>query len=158
MGALKGSHRFYFIPPSSMSVLSDPKFIDFWSEQRRTHPDRKFVVVLEDSEAALLTRANDNREQVSAILNLSDGMLADFLRLQIVCTINCTIAEIDQALLRPGRLLCHRFFRRLDHTEASRLAESLGKTLVPADDYSLAEVFAGCAVAAKEREQIGFGR
>ena len=49
-----------------------------------------------------MTRGSDNREQVSAILNLSDGMLADFLRLQIICTINCTAADIDSALMRPG--------------------------------------------------------
>ena len=60
-----------------------------------------------------MTRGSDNREQVSAILNLSDGMLADFLRLQIICTINCSAADIDPALLRPGRLLCHRIFNRL---------------------------------------------
>jgi len=48
-----------------------------------------------------MTRGSDNREQVSALLNLSDGMLADFLRLQIICTINCSAADIDPALLRP---------------------------------------------------------
>jgi hypothetical protein len=103
----------------------------------------KFVVILEDSDAALMTRGSDNREQVSAILNLSDGMLADFLRLQIICTINCSAADIDPALLRPGRLLCHRVFGRLDYTQATRLAESLGRKLPQARDYSLAEVFAG---------------
>ena len=109
MGVLKESHRFYFIPTSSMGILSMPQFIVFWADQRRFHSNQKFVVILEDSDAALMTRGCDNREQVSAILNLSDGMLADFLRLQIICTINCTTADIDQALLRPGRLLCHRF-------------------------------------------------
>lgn len=113
MGVLKESHRFYFIPPATVEVLSDPQFIGFWANERRRHADRKFVVILEDSDAALMTRGTENREQVSAILNLSDGMLADFLRLQIICTINCRAADIDQALLRPGRLLCHHVFRRL---------------------------------------------
>jgi hypothetical protein len=90
MGVLKESHRFYFIPTSTMGVLSKPEFIGFWAEQRRIHANRKFAVILEDSDAALMTRGSDNREQVSAILNLSDGMLADFLRLQIICTINCS--------------------------------------------------------------------
>jgi SpoVK/Ycf46/Vps4 family AAA+-type ATPase len=103
MGVLKKSHRFYFIPPATMGVLSTPEFIGFWANQRRRHADRKFVVILEDSDAALMTRGVENREQVSAILNLSDGMLADFLRLHVICTINCRAADIDQALLRPGR-------------------------------------------------------
>ncbi len=55
----------------------------------------------EDADAAIMTRGKDNQDQVSALLNLSDGMLGDFLSLQIICTINCAAAEIDQALLRP---------------------------------------------------------
>lgn len=156
MGLLKDTHRFYFIPTATMGVLSNPDFIGFWAEQRRRHADRQFVVILEDSDAALMTRGVDNREQVSAILNLSDGMLADFLRLQIICTINCKAADIDQALLRPGRLLCHRVFRRLDYAQASLLAESLGRTLPTASDYSLAEIFADYQSSSIPRPRIGF--
>jgi len=156
MGALKESHRFYFIPTSTMGVLSRPEFIGFWADQRRIHSKRKFVVILEDSDAALMTRGSDNREQVSALLNLSDGMLADFLRLQIICTINCTAADVDPALLRPGRLLCHRVFGSLDYPQAARLAESLGKKLPVVRDYSLAEVFAGHDTNEINRPRIGF--
>jgi hypothetical protein len=156
MGVLQDSHRFYFIPTSTMGVLSKPEFIGFWADQRRIHENRKFVVILEDSDGALMTRGSDNREQVSAILNLSDGMLADFLRLQIICTINCSAADIDPALLRPGRLLCHRVFGRLDYPQAARLAESLGRKLPPARDYSLAEVFAGHDTEEINRPRIGF--
>lgn len=139
-----------------MSVLSKPEFIGFWAEQRRIHASRGFVVILEDSDAALMIRGSDNRDQVSAILNLSDGMLADFLRLQIICTVNCHTADIDPALLRPGRLLCHRVFDRLDYPEAARLAASLGRHLPPARDYSLAEIFAGQDTDAIHRPRIGF--
>jgi hypothetical protein len=156
MGVLQESHRFYFIPTSTMGVLSKPEFIGFWADQRRIHDNRKFVVILEDSDAALMTRGSDNREQVSAILNLSDGMLADFLRLQIICTINCSAADIDPALLRPGRLLCHRVFNRLDYAHAVRLADSLGRKLPAARDYSLAEVFAGHDADRIDRRRIGF--
>ena len=103
-----------------------------------------------------MTRGSDNREQVSAILNLSDGMLADFLRLQIICTINCSAADIDSALLRPGRLVCHRVFGRLDYHQASRLAESLGRKLPHNRDYSLAEVFSGQDTDEINRPRIGF--
>lgn len=156
MGVLKESHRFYFVPPTTMSVLSEPEFIGFWASQRRRHCNRKFVVVLEDSDDAIMTRGRDNCEHVSAILNLSDGMLAAFLRLQIICTINCAATEIDCALLRPGRLLCHRVFRRLDPLAAARLAQSLGQTLPVASDYSLAEVMAGQYSEEVSRPRIGF--
>ena len=156
-GVLKKSHRFYFIPTATMGVLSKPEFIGFWADQRRIHADRRFVVILEDSDAALMTRGSDNRDQVSAILNLSDGMLADFLRLQIICTINCSASDIDPALLRPGRLVCHRIFAHLDSRQAARLAESLGRKLPTAGDYSLAEVFAGTATDTA-RPRIGFAQ
>jgi hypothetical protein len=156
MGELKESHRFYFIPTSTMGILSRPDFIGFWTDQRWHHSNKIFVVILEDSDAALMTRGSDNREQVSAILNLSDGMLADFLRLQIICTINCSVADIDPALLRPGRLLCHRVFNRLDYAHAVRLADSLGRKLPAARDYSLAELFAGHDADRIDRRRIGF--
>jgi len=156
MGELKESHRFYFIPTASMGVLSKPEFIGFWADQRLYHSDKMFVIVLEDSDGALMTRGNDNREQVSALLNLTDGMLADFLRLQIICTINCSASDIDPALLRPGRLLCHRVFERLDYAQAARLAESLGRKLLQTRDYSLAEVFAGDETNENPRQRMGF--
>lgn len=156
MGELKKTHRFYFIPTATMGVLSNPDFIGFWAAQRRRHADSHFVVILEDSDSALMRRGSDNREQVSAILNLSDGMLADFLRLQIICTINCQSTDIDPALMRPGRLLGHRVFHRLDYVQASRLAESLGQRLPVEQDYSLAEIFAGYQPQEPHRPKIGF--
>ena len=157
MGKLKESHRFYFIPPSNIGILSEPTFIGFWAGEQETHSKYKLVVIIEDADAALMSRGADNRDQVSSILNLSDGMLADFLRLNIICTINCRADDIDQAFLRPGRLLSHRVFERLDPSQAARLAASLGKELPHAQDYSLAEVFAGHQSEVPHRPHIGFG-
>jgi len=156
MGELKESHRFYFIPTTMTGILSRSDFIGFWTDQRWQNSQYKFVVVLEDSDETLMCREADNRAQVSTLLNLTDGMLADFLRLQIICTINCRAADIDQALLRPGRLLCHRVFERLDYAQAARLAESLGRKLPQSRDYSLAEVFAGPEANEINRPRIGF--
>ncbi|WP_395743065.1 AAA family ATPase [Prosthecobacter sp.] len=156
MGVLRESHRFYFIPASTLRVLSDPNFIGFWADQRRRYQDKQFAVILEDSDAALMARGADNREQVSAILNLTDGMLADFLRLQILCTINGRATDIDQALLRPGRLITHRVFPRLSREHASLLAANLGRSLPTACDYSLAEIFADPETCEARKPRIGF--
>ena len=156
MGQLKDTHRFYFIAPTCLKILEEPEFIGFWSSERAAYSDRKLVVILEDADDALMTRESDNRDKVSAILNLSDGMLSDFLCLHVICTINCTAADIDQALLRPGRLVSHRVFRRLDIEQASSLAASLSKSLAPASDYSLAEVFAEEQTDIVPRLRMGF--
>ena len=115
------------------------------------------MVNFEDCEAALMTRGNDNRSQVSSILNISDGMFADFLRTHVVCTINCPSAELDAALLRPGRLVAHRFFGKLPRGVAEQLAIYLGRNLEPgAAELSLAEVFAGRPLRGEKGRAVGF--
>lgn len=156
MGELKDTHRFFFIPNGTLSVLTNPEFVGFWADQRRRFEKENFVVILEDSDAALMPRGADNRDQVSSILNLSDGMLADFLRLQIICTINGRATDIDPALMRPGRMLCHRVFDRLPHEHATRLADHLGKPLPGTGDYSLAEIFADETPTPRPKLAIGF--
>lgn len=156
MGELKETHRFYFIPNGTLSVLTNPEFVGFWADQRRRFEKEKFVVVLEDADTALMPRGADNRDQVSSILNLSDGMLADFLRLQIICTINGRATDIDPALMRPGRMLCHRVFDRLPHEHAAELAAHLGKTLPALGSYSLAEIFADETPGPRPQRAIGF--
>jgi hypothetical protein len=141
MVELRTSHRFYFVPPSTVGIVSNPDFIDFWNGQKQEAEGKKLVMVLEDAEAALAPRAMDNRSEVSAILNVTDGLLADFLQLHIVATMNCATTDIDQALLRPGRLTAQRTFGRLSHQDGHRLARSLGKELPLRTDYSLAEIF-----------------
>ena len=154
---LKSTHRFYFVPPTHARMVNDPDFIGFWEGERRRHSEKKFVMILEDSEKALMRREDDNRSQVSALLNITDGLLSDFLKLQVICTINCLSSELDQALLRPGRLLAHKVFDRLSREDALRIAEKLGKPLPPKVDYSLAEIF-NEAVEAPERDEriVGF--
>lgn len=154
---LKATHRFYFVPPTHARMVNDPDFIGFWEGERRRHGEKKFIMILEDSEKALMRREDDNRSQVSALLNITDGLLSDFLNLQVICTINCMSSELDQALLRPGRLLAHKVFARLPREEALRIAEKLGKPLPLRSDYSLAEIF-NEAVEQPERDEkiVGF--
>lgn len=156
MSELKDSHRFYFIPNGALSVLTNPEFVGFWADQRRRFAKENFVVIFEDSDAALMPRGADNRDQVSAILNLSDGMLADFLRLQIICTINGRATDIDPALMRPGRMLSHRIFDRLPHESAAQLAAHLDKQLPGLGSYTLAEIFADETPTPRPQRAIGF--
>ena len=118
------------------------------------------VVILEDAEAALMPRHSDNRQEVSLLLNITDGILGEFLRLQVICTINCALKELDQALLRPGRLMAHHYFGPLEADRAKVLAEKLGKALpaIRSASYTLAEIFSGqLDPTRRERGRIGFG-
>jgi hypothetical protein len=156
MRQLKDSHRFYFIPPANVGMLSDPEFIGFWRKQRNIHKDLGFVCVLEDAGGALMVRDTDNRRQVAAILNLTDGLMSDFLRLHIVCSINCASTAIDPALIRPGRLQAHRVFSRVDASTAHRIAAKAGRELPLQSDYSLAEIFNADPMQRRETPRVGF--
>lgn len=156
MGILEKSHRFYFIPSSAVESIGSSEFVGFWHREQCSHKNRQFVLVLEDAEEALMSRANDNRSLVSSLLNITDGLVGDFLKLQVVCTINCKAQEIDKALRRPGRLLAHRIFRRLGYQEAQRLARHRGLTLPAKEDYSLAEIFNESFAEPPEEKIVGF--
>ncbi len=150
---LRDTHRFYYIPPAGLQMVVDPEFVSFWAQERRNHAKQTFVVILEDADAAIMTREADNRDVASAILNLTDGLLGNFLRLQVLCTINCASTQIDPALLRPGRLLAHRRFARLPATHLANFPDA--RALPPRPDYTLAELFHGHPDPASVRKSIG---
>lgn len=157
---LKDTHRFYFIGSANLRLLREAEFVDFWASERRIHGDTSLVVILEDAENALMPRHSDNRQEVSLLLNITDGILGEFLRLQVICTINCALKELDQALLRPGRLMAHHYFGPLEVGRARTLADKLGRTLpeIPLPSYTLAEIFSGqIDPTRRERGRIGFG-
>ena len=157
---LKDSHRFYFVGSANLHLLREAEFVDFWASERRLHEDSAMAVILEDAENALMPRHSDNRQEVSLLLNITDGILGEFLRLQVICTINCALKELDQALLRPGRLMAHHCFGPLDAKHARALAEKLGRALpeTAAPEFTLAEIFSGQRdPTRRERGRIGFG-
>lgn len=157
MVELKDSHRFYFIASANLRLLRDAEFVNFWASERRVHEGTSMVVILEDSENALMPRSWDNRQEVSLLLSLTDGILGEFLKLQVICTINCDVTEIDPALMRPGRLVARRHFGRMSKDRAKLLASKLNTKLPEAEDYSLAEVFSGSLEQTSTKPPIGFG-
>ncbi len=116
------------------------------------------MLVIEDAENVLADRAQTENSSVSNLLNLSDGLLADCLNVQIVCTFNGALSRIDRALLRKGRLIAQYEFRELPAPQAQRLSAHLGFDTVIDRPMSIAEI-------ANQHErnfdvkqvQIGFG-
>ena len=73
------------------------------------YPDS--VLIIEDAEKVVRNRnGNGNETAVSNLLNLSDGILGDCLKTQIVATFNTERQLIDKALLRKGRLIAEYKF------------------------------------------------
>jgi hypothetical protein len=139
---LRTTHRFYFLPSYEYARVGNGTLIEFLHEEQDEHRNLQFVIVMEDAEAVLMPRKVDTGFSVSAMLNLADGLLGEGLNLQFICTVNCEIAELDAAIVRPGRLRTARDFRLLTHSEAIELAQHRGLP-VPRQrrEYSLAEIY-----------------
>jgi hypothetical protein len=148
---------FYYLPLSSFEILSAPHFVGFWLDQNRRHSPKTKLAIIEDAENLLLPRDERSRAQVSNLLNVGDGFLGEHLKLHVVATTNSPMRKLDEALLRPGRLMGTREFRRLTHAEAMRLARAKGLKLADgSDSWSLAEVYNGKPEVLAPEPNIGF--
>ena len=118
-----------YMPPNMVDYLVDPGFMTFLSQTvTRLSAQGEFCVLLiEDAEPLLASRENNTRIQgVTNLLNMTDGLLNDVLKLQIICTFNVELQQLDAALLRPGRLIARKEFKALGEIEANLLGQSLG--------------------------------
>jgi len=148
---------FYYLPLSSFNLLSDPQFVSFWLDQNRRHRGKAKLAIIEDAENLLLPRDERSRAQVSNLLNIGDGFLGEHLKLHVVATTNVAMRRLDEAVLRPGRLMGTREFRRLTRAEAQRLAQAKGLTLANASDtWSLAEIYNGQPEILAREPNVGF--
>jgi hypothetical protein len=158
---LEKSHVFYVLPTAQDSALSSPELVPFWQSQNKRHPDRIKVIVIEDAERLLWPRSGDNREAVSSVLNIADGLVGRMLRLHILCSVNARLSELDPAIMRPGRLMNQRTFRRLPRHTAQRLADLRALPFQPGEgceEFALAEVLNPGAATQPAKPRIGFER
>jgi hypothetical protein len=126
--------RVLFLSPSVAENLMNPEFVELLVDNPNT------VVIIEDAEHIIMDRKFSSGSSVSNLLNISDGLLADFLNVQLVCTFNSALATIDSALLRKGRLIAKYEFGRLSVQKAQRLSDHLGVNTVVRQPMSIAEV------------------
>ncbi len=163
MYSLSATHRFYFIPVDNFALLSSDSLMNFWKVEQQKHRAAQKVLVLEDAETILMNREDHERNPVSTILNLTDGLMTQFVEVHLLATLNCKRESLDKALLRPGRLRFFRDFQRLELKHAQQIAAHYGLNIAPdRSSYSLAEIFASekfgnhTQGAKKEKAPIGF--
>ena len=126
--------RLLFLSPALASNILNPEFIDLLTDNPNS------VVIIEDAENIIMDRKVNNSSAVSNLLNISDGLLADFLNVQLVCTFNSELTLIDSALLRKGRLIARYHFGKLEVAKAQRLSSHLGFDTKVDKQMTLAEV------------------
>ena len=117
-----------YAPPSVSATLAEPQMINFISNWI-LEESRDCILLIEDAEPLLESRSggSDGRSTgITNLLNMTDGILNDILGLMVIATFNIDISKIDPALLRPGRLIARKEFRKLDRQQAETLATAIG--------------------------------
>ena len=102
------------------------------------HPNA--ILIIEDAED-IISYKKDRSFSISSLLNIADGLLSDCLNLQIICTFNTHIRNIDEALLRKGRLIALYEFKPLQKDKANKLSVELGFKPGFTADASLADIY-----------------
>lgn len=131
----KINKRVIFISPNMADQISSPDMIPFLMK----YPNS--VIVIEDSENIIKSRSGGGNQSVSNLLNISDGILGDCLKFQVICTFNTNKEEIDEALTRKGRLIQSYDFQSLDLEKTNILLKKLGyseskKPMILSDIYN----------------------
>lgn len=112
--------RFVYIPANLVGILSQPNFSTFLMTLQN------HVIILEDCEEAIKDRKTSGAPAaVSLLLNMTDGLLSDGLGLKFICTFNDDVKNIDDALLRKGRLVSKYKFGPLCVEKSNELLRML---------------------------------
>lgn len=146
--------RVLFLSPSVAGNLMNPDFIELLIDNPNT------VLIIEDAENIIMDRKYSSSSSVSNLLNISDGLLADFLNVQLICTFNSSLTMVDNALLRKGRLIAKYEFGKLGVTKAKRLSTHFGFDVEIDKPMTIAEIANPHekVPAVEKMEVIGFRR
>ena len=132
VGRLK--KKVMFLSPAIAGNILSSDFMDLLID----NPDS--VLIIEDAENIIMDRRVSNDSSVSNLLNISDGLLADFLNVQIICTFNHPLSMVDSALMRKGRLIARYEFGKLGVAKAQQLSNHLGFDRVISRPMTVAEI------------------
>lgn len=149
-----------FFPTSMVGDLTNPSIVNLLTKKQNC------VLILEDAEKAITKREfNNDSSLVSTLLNMTDGILGDVLKLNVIVTYNCNRQDIDEALLRRGRLKAEHTFDKLSIDNVKKLVKSLKLKMDVEGEMTLADIFnykkdeelIGNRAALTDKPTIGFG-
>jgi hypothetical protein len=124
-----------FIPINIANNLTDPSFMEFLLEHKGS------IIIIEDAENILVKSVSHRNSIVSALLNLTDGLLSDILNIQVICTFNTDISTIDDALLRKGRLIAKYEFKKLAAKKATELSIALKHNVIYNEAVAITDIY-----------------
>lgn len=128
---------FIYLPSQMTCELSKPHFIPFIKRFKDC------ILIIEDCENIIKSRESvpDSDNALANLLNLGDGLLSDALSLKIICTFNTELRNIDQAILRKGRLKSRYEFNELSVDKVEAKLKELGVSNIKPAPMTLAEIY-----------------
>lgn len=141
-----------FLPPSMARAITNPDLLPVLID----NPNSIFVI--EDAENIIIDREQNGASPVSALLNISDGLLSDCLNIQIICSFNTDLSKVDSALMRKGRLIAKYEFKELEVAKAQKLSDKLGFDTKINQPMTLTDIYnqSEASFQQKERRTVGF--
>lgn len=134
----RGKRKMIYMGGDLIDRLSDPSFMTFVRQQKNA------TFIVEDCEELLASRNKSSRMNSGLIniLNISDGLLGDELSIKFICTFNAPLQDIDEALLRKGRLVARYEFKDLETEKVNRIIREEGLNIpLQENPMSLAELY-----------------
>jgi len=136
---------FLIVPSNLISSLEKPDFLPLLVKIKNDYK-KPIIMIVEDGDTCLVPRKSDNISTIAALLNISDGILGSLIDIKIIISTNANIKDMDEAIMRPGRLCKQIHVSALDSEQANRVYQRIindsSKTLEHRKvGYTLAEIY-----------------
>lgn len=137
----ESENEWAIVPPSVFPSLGNPDLIEVLISERST--DKPLIMVIEDADSLIGSKHQQDRNLRSAILNIGDGILGELADVRIIFSTNEKKADMDDAVIRSGRLFRAIRFEKLEPSRANMIYKRLcGKEGRYTSTVSLADVYA----------------
>ena len=133
INSVKGNY--IFITPAIATHFASPDFISFLQDNRDS------IFILEDCEDVIMSREARMFTGIQGILNMSDGLMSDIFNGKFICTFNCDMAKVDDAILRKGRCVAVYTFDKLSKEKAQIIMDEIGHDVEVSEDMTHAEIY-----------------
>jgi hypothetical protein len=135
---------FLIVPSNLLGSLDKPEFIPLLLQVKSDY-DKPVIMIIEDGDTCLVPRKGDNISTITSLLNLSDGILGSMIDIKMIISTNAAINEMDEAIMRPGRLCRNIHVGPLPYDRANlvyqRLQTDPEAKLEYRKFYTLAEIY-----------------
>jgi ATP-dependent 26S proteasome regulatory subunit len=161
---------FLIVPSNMIEALDKPELAPLLIKTKNDY-EKPIIMIIEDGDVCLVPRKNDNISAIAALLNLSDGIMGAIIDIKMIISTNAAIKDMDQAIMRPGRLCRNIHIGPLPYEQANQVYQRLMKDDSAKLDsrryYTLAEIYdkfnnidvvATSNGTAKTKQPIGFSR